>query len=393
MNGASKPITIGIIAGEESGDILAADLVQEIASIIGYQPGLVGVGGDRLQSLGLKSFFNSDDIAIMGFSAVIRDLPRLIARISSTARGIAAAKPDCLVLVDSPAFNLRVARKVRRLLPDLPIVKYVCPSVWAWNPGRAVKMRPYVDHILCLLPFEPAELERLGGPAGTFVGHRLTHDPGLIKTVAAQSERQGMARTSERTLLVLPGSRKSEVSRLMDDFSATVSLLADRGNQFRLVLPTVTRVAHLVKQKANAWPIKPEITVGEDAKWQAFASADAALAASGTVLLELALCRIPTISTYRTDFLFRMFSWLITTWSAALPNLIADRVVIPEYYDSHLRAGLLTRTLERLMGDTPERKLQLAGFEEVSRRMETDRPSGVVSAEIIVAEMKKRRKV
>ncbi len=142
---------------------------------------IVGVGGHHLQGEGLKTLFDPAEIALMGFSAIVRDLPRLMRRIGKTARAIVEARPDCLVTIDSPEFGLRVARKVRAAAPAIPIVHYVCPSVWAWRPGRAPAMRPHVDHVLCLLPFEPAALERLGGPPGTFVGHRLTHEPGSAR--------------------------------------------------------------------------------------------------------------------------------------------------------------------------------------------------------------------
>lgn len=390
MNRAGRPLLLGIIAGEESGDILGADLVNALNERTGSQCRLLGVGGSHLQALGLRTIFEPDDIAIMGLNAVVRDLPRLVARISSTSRKIAQSRPDCLVLVDSPAFNLRVARNVRRIAPEIPIVKYVCPSVWAWNPGRAAKMRPHIDHVLCLLPFEPGELERLGGPQGTFVGHRLTHDPDLLGAARQQSGRQISAFGARKTLLALPGSRRAEVRRLMADFEETFWQLKERGNDFELIIATVPRVAGLVEHHARQWRVKPEIVVGAKARWDAFSRADAALAASGTILLELALCAIPTISTYKADLLMRMFSGLITTWSAALPNLIADRVVIPEYYDKYLRPGLLARLLERLMNDTPERKSQMEGFREVERRMKTQMPAGDVGAQIVLAEIAKR---
>ena len=175
---AALPLKIGIVAGEESGDLLGADIVAALKAATGREVELVGVGGRHLRAHGLRPLFDAGDIALMGFSAVFRDLPRLVRRIGETARAIAAAAPDCLVTIDSPDFTLRVARKVRAANPDIPIVHYVCPSVWAWRPGRAAAMKPYVDHVLCILPFEPAELQRLGGPPGTFVGHRLTGDAG-----------------------------------------------------------------------------------------------------------------------------------------------------------------------------------------------------------------------
>ena len=152
---ATRPLKIAIVAGEESGDLLGADIVAALQAATGRDVALVGVGGRHLQALGLTPLFDASDIALMGFSAVIRDLPRLIRRIGQTARTIAAEAPDCLITIDSPDFTLRVAKKVRAANPAIPIIHYICPSVWAWRPGRAAAMKPYVDHILCILPFEP----------------------------------------------------------------------------------------------------------------------------------------------------------------------------------------------------------------------------------------------
>src|SRR6185437_270644 len=185
---ASPPLRIAIVAGEESGDLLGADLVRALQRATGRDVELMGIGGRHLQALGLKPLFDGSEIALMGFTAILRDLPRLIRRIGETARAIAAAKPDCLITIDSPDFSLRVTAKVRALNPDIPIVHYVCPSVWAWRPGRAKAMRPAVDRVLCILPFEVSELDRLGGPPGTYVGHRLTQEPGVIAASSAQAQ-------------------------------------------------------------------------------------------------------------------------------------------------------------------------------------------------------------
>src|SRR5690606_38599651 len=174
-----------------------------------------------------------------GLSAVLRDLPRLMRRIRQTADAVIREKPDCLVTIDSPDFSLRVARKVRGADLSIPIIHYVCPSVWAWRPGRAAAMRPYVDRILCLLPFERTELERLGGPPGVFVGHRLTQDPGVLQAASAQAVPRVLTPDREKVLLVLPGSRRGEVRRLIEPFGATVSALRARGHRFQVLLPTV----------------------------------------------------------------------------------------------------------------------------------------------------------
>lgn len=381
----SRPLRIAIVAGEESGDLLGVDLVNALVEISGAPVSLVGVGGRHLQAAGLDPLFESSEIALMGVSAVLRDLPRLIRRIGQTARAIVDAKPDCLVTIDVPDFSLRVARKVRALDPSIPIVHYVCPSVWAWRPGRAPAMRPHVDRILCLLPFEPEALERLGGPAGTYVGHRLTTHTGIVAAAKTHASR---APGDTKNLLVLPGSRRSEVRRLLGSFGETVTLLASRGHKFSVTIPTVPHVAQLVEEGTATWPIQPTIIGDEAGKWAAFGTADAALAASGTVSLELALSRVPLVSCYRADPLFGpVLMRMITSWTGSLPNLVADWPIVPEYYDAHIRPERLAREIERLWANTATRQAQLSGFETIAERMRTEFPSGKLAAEAVFREI------
>jgi lipid-A-disaccharide synthase len=387
---ADRPLKIAIVAGEESGDLLGGDIVQALKRMTGREVQLVGIGGRHLQALGLVPLFDGAEIALMGLSAVLRDLPRLMRRISQTASVVAAEKPDCLITIDSPDFSLRVARKVRATDPAIPIVHYVCPSVWAWRPGRAVAMKPYVDHILCILPFEVKELSRLGGPPGTYVGHRLAHDPGVLGAAKAQSLPRDLSSGDRvKTLLVLPGSRRGEVSRLIGPFGETMSILRARGHRLRLLLPTVPHVADLVRTSVARWDEKPEIILDPERKWQAFGKADAALIASGTVSLELALSGVPMISCYRLDPVMRMVQGLVTVWSAALPNLIADQPLVPEHYNQYVRPRYLARQLEALFSDTAYRTWQKDGFAEIARRMATDKPSGEIAAGVVLRHIKK----
>lgn len=382
----APPLRVAIIAGEESGDILGADLVQAIARQSGRPVELIGVGGWKLQEQGLRPFFNPAEIAIMGFSAVLKDLPRLLWRIRRTARSIAEAKPDCLITVDSPDFGLRVAKRVKALSADIPIIHYVCPSIWAWRPGRAMKMRPYIDHVLCLLPFEPDELDRLDGPAGTFVGHRLASDPAIRE--AALSQLGGAGQSGSKKLLLLPGSRRGEVSRLMPVFEETVRFLKADGHAFELLLPTVPHIAELVRESSAGWPVKPEIILDEKRKWQAFGEADAALACSGTVALELALTRVPFVAVYRTDFLVRLLGpFLLKVWSASLPNLIAGWPVVPEYFNQYVRPEMLSRLIPRLWSETPTRLGQRQGFAQVAEALSISTPSGDLAARVVLNEI------
>lgn len=385
-----RPLKIAVVAGEESGDLLGADMVGALRAS-GRDVRLVGVGGRHLGALGLVSLFDASEIALMGLSAVLRQLPRLMRRIGQTADAIVRERPDCLVTIDSPDFALRVAKKVRAADPSIPIVHYVCPSVWAWRPGRAPAMRPYVDRILCLLPFEPAELERLGGPPGTFVGHRLGSDPGVLRAARMQAEPRGLSLDREKTLLVLPGSRRGEVRKLVEPFGETVSVLRARGHRLRLLLPTVPHVAEAVRSAVRDWPQQPEIVMDPAGKWQAFGEADAALIASGTVSLELALSGVPMISCYKLDPVMRLAQGLVQVWSGVLPNLIADQPIVPEAYNRYVQPPTLARYLEALWNDTDMRRWQKNGFEEVRRLMATERPAGEIAAGAVTDVVKGNR--
>jgi lipid-A-disaccharide synthase len=388
---ADRALKIAIVAGEESGDLLGADIVRSLKQATGREVQLVGLGGRHLQALGLVSPFDAGEIALMGFSAILRDLPRLMRRIGQLAKAIADERPDCLVTIDSPDFSLRVAKKVRAANPSIPIIHYVCPSVWAWRPGRAVAMKPYVDHILCILPFEVKELERLGGPPGTYVGHRLTHDAGVLSAAKAQDLPRDLASPDRvKTVLVLPGSRRGEVRRLLEPFGETVSMLHARGHRLRLLLPTVPHVADLVRSSVTRWDEKPEIILDPQRKWQAFGKADAALIASGTVSLELALAGVPMVSCYRLDPVARVVApYLLSVWSALLPNLIADRALVPEFYNEYVKPNNLARQLEALFADSGMRAWQKQGFAEITRRMATDKPSGEIAAGVVLRHIKK----
>ncbi|WP_157019813.1 lipid-A-disaccharide synthase [Mesorhizobium xinjiangense] len=381
------PLRVAIVAGEESGDLLGADLVDGLIEATGRPVELIGVGGAHLAAHGLDSLFDPGEIALMGVTQIVARLPQLMRRISSTAAAIARARPDCLITIDSPDFSLRVARKVKAACPDLPVIHYVCPSVWAWRPERARKMAAYVDRVLCILPFEAEALKRLDGPPGTYVGHRLAGRAEL--TAASQRQRNRLPRTAgdPLTLLLLPGSRRSEVRALIDPFRQSVAALERRGYTVRLVLPTVEHVRGLVEEATADWSIRPEIVTGVAEKYAAFGAADVALAASGTVSLELALARVPTVLCYKADFLGRLLYRMITVWSAALPNLIADRPVVPEFFDQFVRPEMIARHIEQLARDSHMRAAQLEGFDVVRSTMETDRPSGVIAAEAVLSHL------
>ncbi|MGV1833313.1 lipid-A-disaccharide synthase [Rhizobium rhizogenes] len=381
---SNRPLKLAVIAGEVSGDLLGGDLVAALKRRYDGPVELIGVGGEALEVQGLRSLFDYSELSIMGFAQVIKQLPKLLARIRQTANAIIAAKPDVLLIIDSPDFTHRVAKKVRAALPDLPVVNYVCPSVWAWKEYRAQKMLAYVDHVLAILPFEPAAMQRLAGPATTYVGHRLTVDPSLVEARRQRALRTVSTAGSEKTILLLPGSRSSEIRQLMPVFEQAVMELSRRNDRIRYLLPTVPRQEALVRSLVEKWSVKPDVFVGQEAKWKAFAEADAAVAASGTVILELGLAGVPVLSTYKTEWLARFVMSRIKVWTAALPNLIADYVVVPELLNDVLRAGKVARYMERLSNDTLERAAMLEGYDLVWERMQTEEPPGEKAAAILL---------
>ena len=373
-----RAVRIGIVAGEASGETLGAEIVQALQERYPKLE-LHGVGGERLQSLGLRTLFDPDEIAIVGVTAVVRKLPRLLRLIDMVARRLAEAEPDVVVLVDSPDFTHRVAAKLRARNPSIPIVKIVAPTVWAWRPKRAAALRPVIDEILAIFPFEPEVLKQLGGPPTTFIGHPLS----------ARSWPDPRPASSDPHLLVLLGSRGTEIDRLAEPFQRTVELLRERIGELTVTVPTIPKREERVRELVSAWPFPATVVVGEDAKHTAFARADAALAASGTVTLELALANVPSVVAYKVDALERVVARNITTWAMAMPNIIADRVVMDELVTEMVRPERMARLLERLLAETPERQAQIEGFALVRERLKTQQVPAAIAAERIAAHVER----
>jgi lipid-A-disaccharide synthase len=386
----TRPLKIAVVAGEVSGDLLGADLIAALKARWGGPIELIGVGGEGLEAQGLVSLFDFSELSIMGLTEVLKRLPQLFRRIRQTTDAIVSAKPDLFLIIDSPDFTHRVAKRVRAALPDLPVVDYVCPSVWAWKEYRAQRMLAYVDQVLAVLPFEPAAMQRLGGPKTDFVGHRLTSDPSVL-SVRAQRQTHPVKSVGDRkTILLLPGSRSTEIKVLMPALKETARLYRERNGAADFIMPTVPRQAERIHQLIADWPVQPKVVVTPAEKWDAFAQADMAIAASGTVTLELALCGVPTVAIYKADWLIRLMANRIKIWSASLANLIADQPVIPEHIDNMVRAGYLCRWAECLSADTPNRQAMLKGFDDVWQRLKTPVPSGEAAAGFVIDLLAKR---
>lgn len=374
MNG---PLRVSFVVGEASGDELGADLMTALNARHPDRIEFSGLGGKAMRGAGLNPLFDIEEIAVMGISAVVGRLPSILKRISQTAQAIIDERPDVLFIIDSPDFTHRVAKKVRAVLPDLLVINYICPSVWAWRPSRAKKMTAYVDHVLAILPFEPDALKRLEGPPATFIGHPLGEHALAPRDIPEADER--------RTLLVLPGSRGGEVKRLLPAFKDTVEILSKRRSDFDIIIPAVERQVSAIKEHVKDWAIRPQVVTGNEAKKEAFASAHAALTASGTVCLELTMAGVPSISTYRLDPMARQLRPFIKTWSANLPNLILDYPAVPEFFDEFVRPNILARHIDRLLDETPERISQTQACLSVQNIMQqaTDRPAAEKAIDVM----------
>jgi lipid-A-disaccharide synthase len=389
----SHGLTVHLVAAEESGDRLGAALMHALTRLCQGSIRFAGVGGREMTAAGLTSLFPIDDLAIFGFLAIPRRLPMILRRIRQAATAIAAARPDALVIIDSPDFTHRVARRVRAAAPEVPIINYVSPSVWAWRPGRARAMRAYVDHVLAILPFEPQVHARLGGPPCTYVGHPLCEEVAELRPSEADARR----RTADPPLvLVLPGSRSSEIRRLMTPFTAAIRLVQERYGRLELVMPTVPMLRAPLLEATAHWPVRPRIVIEQGEKRAAFRQARAALAASGTVTLELALAGVPTVGAYRIGTLEMALARAIVRLqtgvdSVILANLVLGEKVVPQFLQGDCTAPALAGALVPLLADTPERRRQVDAFARLDDVMELPAAPSTKAAEVIVDVISKMR--
>ena len=320
-----------VVAGEPSGDLLGGAVMAGLAARV---PGIRfdGVGGPAMAAQGLRSRFPMDELSVMGLAEIIPRYRHLRRRLHETAAAVIADPPDVLLTIDSPDFCLRLARLVRQR-SRIHTVHYVAPSVWAWRPGRAARMAPWVDHVLALLPFEPPYMQA-AGMACDFVGHPVVAAP--VATAADSAAFRARCGAGP-LVLALPGSRRGEVARLSDRFGATLGMLAARHPAMTVVLPMAAPVAALVREATATWPVRPHlIDPASDPDGQekraAFAAADVALAASGTVSLELAAADTPMVIGYDMAWLSRLIiPRLLRVDTVTLVNLVAESRTVPEF--------------------------------------------------------------
>jgi len=354
-----KPLRIFFIVGETSGDLLGGRLMAAIEKISG-QGGVVfsGIGGPKMVAAGLQSQFPMSDLSVFGLAELLPKVPLILRRMKETVAAILAAKPDLVVTIDAPDFNFRVAKRLKE--SGIPIVHYVAPTVWAWRPGRAAKISPLFKHLLALFPFEPPYFEKAGLPC-TFVGHPL---------VEAGIEQYPALDIPGQSLLILPGSRSSELHRLLPIFKLALERIKEKYPYLTLLLPTVPHLHDQVIAAVKDWPYPVHFITSEAEKYGAMRGATLALAASGTVALELALANCPAIIAYRihglTAALYRHF---IKIKYASLVNIMADKMLVPEFIQDNCTVENIAAELDRQLSSPQLRAEQKEGLQAVGARL------------------------
>ena len=368
---------IYVVAGEASGDVLGGRL---IAALRARRPDLefAGIGGPRMAEQGVPSLFPYGELALMGLLEVLPRIFRLKRLLADAAADVTARRPAVLITIDSPGFTLRLAEQVKPA--GIPVLHYVAPQVWAWRPGRVMKLRQKVDRILCLLPFEPIFFEAAGIPV-TFVGHPVLESGADTGDAARFRAAHGLTE-ADRPVIVMPGSRRMEVSRLLPVFGAALRMAAQRVPGLRPVVPVAPIVAEAVRRAAADWPVPPILVEGNADKHDAFAavaqSGGAGLIKSGTSSLEMAVAGIPHVVGYRVNpITAAIVRRLVKVPHASLVNLLAEREVVPERLQQDCTPEALAEALVRPLLDPAIAAAQRAGFREALARLRA--PEGLPS--------------
>lgn len=373
-----------LVVGEPSGDALGGQLIQALRKLTDGHARIIGVGGELMRAAGMQSLYSITDTSVMGLREVVPKVPTILRRIRQVAEFAKSTQPDVAVMIDSPDFTHKVAARIRRICPDMKIVDYVAPQVWASRPKRALTMARAFDNVLCLLPFEVPIFNNVGIGAA-FVGHPVverTPRPGQGDAFRA---RHGIP-ADQKILLLLPGSRSSEIRFLWSVFRDAIEQTSATVGNLKIVLPTVQNVSARVRALAAEW--SPDILVveGQDDKLAAFDAADVALAASGTVSTELALSATPMVIGYRVGALTAAIARrYVKVPFITLVNLILNREVVPEFVQENCTPANLSRELIRLLTNHAARVEQVTATASAVKAMGLgdEKPSVRAAREIL----------
>jgi lipid-A-disaccharide synthase len=383
-SGAGGPL-IFLMAGEPSGDALGARLMAALRRETNGAVRFAGIGGERMIAEGLESQFPMAELSIMGLAEVLPRAFHVLRRVRETVTRIERLRPSAVVSIDATGFCFRVEKRLKARGAGIPLIHYVAPMVWAWRPWKAKLVARFLDHLMTLLPFEPPYFEK-EGLAATFVGHPVIEEGAERGDGAAFRARHGIPADAP-VLAVLPGSRRGEVTRLLPVFAETLERLKAEFPDLRVVVATVGTVADRVTAAAASWPVPAVVLRGRGEKYDAFAAANAALAASGTISLELALARCPMVIAYKVS---PVTAWLlrhvfrINVRYATIVNIMLDRELIPELLQENCRPDLLAGIAGRLLRDPAARRAQTEGAAPALQALGLDGPAPSTRAARVV---------
>ena len=352
-----KKPKIYIVAGEPSGDILGDQLIKSLQTKFD-SPIFNGVGGEKMQSNNFRSLFDMSHISIFGIFPVIKKLFFLLRKINDVVNDIVQIKPDIIILIDSPDFNHRVAKKVKRYLPDIPIICYVAPTVWAWRHGRAKKMSKYFNYLLSVIPFEVNFFEKYGLKT-TYVGHPFIEKVKKIDDKNFSNQLDLL--NGDKTIIFLPGSRRSEIERHSPIMSQAIEYLRSQDLKINILIATGHKQLNQIREYF------PDIKVitDDNEKYSLFKIADFACAASGTVTLELGLTETPTIVIYKMDkFTWFFISRMVKVKFVSLVNLILGRESSKELLQDNYTKENLIDEINKLLLDSEIQEKQIKDLKE-----------------------------
>jgi lipid-A-disaccharide synthase len=373
----SSGTLIFLIAGEPSGDKLGADLMASLKKNQNVR--FMGIGGEAMKAEGLDSLFPMEELSLMGIFSILRDLPNLLRRLRYTVKTIQEMRPDMVITIDSPDFSFRVMKRLHKLPSRPKLVHYVAPTVWAWRPGRARKIAQFLDHLLCLYPFEPPLFEK-HGLKSTFVGHPIAR--ATFKT----------CKRDPNLLCVLPGSRRSEIKMLLPIFRETITLVKKEVPALKIIIPTLPALKESIEKQVKAWPVEVAIVEGEDKRNEAFERAYVGLAASGTVALQLAAARLPFVVAYSLGALSgKIAHILIKIPYVCMVNILlgfeklkksslrgpartaamTSNSWIPEYIQENCQADKIAQGLLQLFKDEKVREAEVKAMREATNLLKT----------------------
>ena len=362
------PLQVFVVAGEPSGDNMGARIMAAVAERYEGPVTFSGLGGPQMTAAGLDSLFAMDEIAIFGMLEVAPHLMRVFKRMDDVAAAAIASRPDVVLTIDSPAFSFAVAERIRRRAPEIPLVHLNAPKVWAYRPGRVKRVARAYNHLLCLLPFEPGHFER-AGLASTFIGHPAVEFGADRGDATRFRQRHGIAAETP-VLCVLPGSRLGEIKRLGGVFGAVASRLKAENPALQIVVPTVAGVADAVRSLVEGWDVGAILVEDSADKFDAFAASRCALAASGTVTVELAMAGVPTVVAYRLSAVTAaIVRRLIRVDTATITNLVLERKAVPEFLQEACTADNLYRAMRDLLADQAARSAMQDACDEASIRL------------------------